>query len=251
MMPIRTWNGGIPSRVNRLPKDRRGFPVPWFVFWENGEPLFPVMDHGKLGQAIRHRKCWICGEQLGKFFAFVIGPMCAVNRINSEPPSHVDCALFAARNCPFLVNPKQKRIVTQDGTEIVSRDKKIDVAGARDAAGIPIDRNPGVCAVWTTTSYKTFRPHGGNQGVLFDLGPMERLSFFAHGRPATRAEVEESVRTGLPFLMSTASKFDGKSGKSGMAALHRQIETFTRTLDELTWPVAEDVDLKRLYGEAS
>ena len=48
--------------------------------------------------------------------------------------------------------------------------------------------------------------------------------------------------------MSTASKLDGKSG---MVALHRQIETFTRTLDELTWPVAEDVDLRKLYGEAS
>lgn len=247
-LPVRSWNGPIPSRVARLPKDSRGYPVPWFVAWDGDKPLFPVMDTAKFRQAIRHRRCWICGDTLGKFFAFVIGPMCAVNKVNSEPPSHLDCARFAARNCPFLVNPNQKRIVTQDGTKIVSRDKRLDVSEARDAAGLPIDRNPGCCAVWVTTSYRPFAAGGGNAGTLISLGAFTKLEFYSHGRPATRAEVEDSVRSGLPFLLETAIKHDGPSG---IKALERQVETFWKSLDELPWPVAEDVDLKRLYGEAS
>jgi len=46
---------------------------------------------------VRHKRCWLCGQPLGKFMCFVVGPMCAINKTSAEPPSHRDCALYAVQ----------------------------------------------------------------------------------------------------------------------------------------------------------
>jgi len=98
-----------PSFMQHLPIDKRGYPVPWFVEWIKGEPEFRAMDPRRLVKAINQRLCWTCGKLLFQEEVFVIGPMCAVNRISSEPPSHRECALYAATNCPFLSKPQMVR----------------------------------------------------------------------------------------------------------------------------------------------
>lgn len=203
----------MPERIARLPRDRRGFPVPKFAHWaENGEPDFRVVTPGWMATCANQHRCWICGGALGRHLAFVIGPMCAVNRINSEPPSHYDCARFAARNCPFLSQPLAKRNERNLPEEHVP------------AAGMPIARNPGCACVWITDWYKPFR--AGN-GVLFRLGTPSRLEFWAHGRAATREEVEESVRTGLPLL----EKVSIEDGPEAVAELRRHVARFRDLID--------------------
>jgi hypothetical protein len=207
----------MPARIAKLPRDERGFPVPSFVEWIDGKPDFRVISAKHMSRAVNQNRCWLCDGMLGRYKAFVVGPMCAVNRINSEPPSHYECARFAARNCPFLTRPLAKR-------------NERDLPARREAAGLPIDRNPGCCAIWITRTYKPFRPHAGNDGLLFRLGPPDRVEFWCQGRPATRAEVEESVRTGLPFLMDTATRYDGPEG---IAELVRQVAVFEAILDDV------------------
>jgi hypothetical protein len=221
----RVWNGGLPSRMASLPVDHRGFPVPFFVAWDKGEPVFPAMDPVKLAQCINHKRCWVCGGQLGKFMCFVIGPMCGVNRVSSEPPCHLDCAEFSVKNCPFLTQPRMRRIITQDGS-------KIDIPH-NPPAGIMIERNPGVAMIWTTTSYRVDKQP---RGVLLRIGEPHHVTFWAHGRRATRAEVDHSVETGLPALRKVAREHDGPFGE---AALEQTIETFEGLLDELGWPTRE------------
>jgi len=106
----------MPPRIASLARDHRGFPVPWFVQWfRNGEPAAygegepDVMDHSKLTYAIRVQRCWVCGGPLGKHLVFVLGPMCAVNRVTAEPPCHFECAEFSAMGCPFLTRPRMRR----------------------------------------------------------------------------------------------------------------------------------------------
>jgi hypothetical protein len=101
--------GHIPTRIAKLPKDRRGYFIPWFVAIVNGEPDFRIADGAKITEAIKYRKCWVCGERLGVHFSFLVGSMCTVNRVSSEPPMHVGCAEYSVRTCPFMLNPKQKR----------------------------------------------------------------------------------------------------------------------------------------------
>lgn len=178
-----------PARIKALATDHRGFPVPWFVAWIDGAPDFRVVGPGKVVQAVRQQLCWICGQRLGAFKTFVIGPMCAVNRVSSEPPSHRDCAEFAAKACPFLIKPRMRR-----------NDKDMPPE-ARNPGGVMIARNPGVALVWVTRSFKPFRAEGG---VLFEVGDPASVEWYAEGRAATRAEVMASIDSGLPLLRAAA-----------------------------------------------
>jgi len=184
----------LPATMRHLPVDARGFPVPWFVAWRDGEPIFPAMDHDKLIRAIVDRRCWVCGGALGRLSAFVIGPMCLINLTSSEPPSHLECARFSARNCPFLTKPRMKRV----GEEHFPNGVK------GDAAGIMLERNPGVTLIYIVKGRGQpymVPPRGpGREGILFDIGKAHAVEWYAHGRLATRAEVLASIESGLPNL---------------------------------------------------
>jgi hypothetical protein len=155
-----------PRRIAALPHDKHGRPVPWFAAWIDGTPDFRVADEAKLRDAVRFRWCWVCGQQLGANVAYVIGPMCAINRVSAEPPAHADCSFYSAANCPFLVTPRMRRRETH---------LPDDTAGP---AGSMIRRNPGVVLVWAT---RQIRPFKVDNGVLFDIGDPEWAAWFAEG----------------------------------------------------------------------
>lgn len=190
----------MPRTVARLERDPRGYPIPWFVQHPADHPGespwydFRVMNSDKLLAIIKgDRSCWICGTKLGRLSAYVIGPMCAVNRISSEPTSHVDCAIYAAVACPFLSNPRRSR---QEGEHRPMPD------GTKEPAGKAILRNPGVALVWTISG----RPKAVSApgGYLFNIGTPVEAQWYAHGREATRAEVEEALESGMPTLRDHA-----------------------------------------------
>jgi hypothetical protein len=234
---MRQFVGHFPPAMQSLPVDKRGFPVPWFVQWVDGVPLFPVMDTRKLVRAIKEQRCWCCGQKLWKNKAFVIGPMCCVNRLSAEPPNHVECAEFAALNCPFLAHPKVGRT---------------EIEGATAPAGLMIQRNPGIAAVWITESLKIewHDSPGGGRMPLFRMGPAKRLQFYAHARPAFRHEVDVSVATGLPALENAAKGDDDYNGNTlASTQLARQVAAFAAALDEHDWPIGPDVNLAELGFE--
>lgn len=185
----------MPLRIRTLKVDARGYPVPWFVEWIDGQPDFRVISGEKLARSINLDLCWICGGPLGRWRVFPIGPMCAVNRTSAEPPSHRDCAEFSAKACPFLTRPKAKR-------------REAGLPEEHHCAGVMIKRNPGVTLLWVVkgrAAYRVWRPD--INGVLFHLhaDPVECL-WFSEGRAATRQEVLRSVETGLPILREEAEK---------------------------------------------
>ncbi|HEY6382034.1 MAG TPA: hypothetical protein VIY07_09545 [Pseudolabrys sp.] len=207
----------LPGRLRQLPLDERGYPVPWFVDWLDGKPEFRAMDPRKFVRAIKEKLCWVCGQRLGVHLAFVAGPMCGVNRTSSEPPCHLECAQWSARNCPFLSKPDMVR--REDG--LMNK-----AALVEESAGFCITRNPGVVMVWITRQYEIFRPHAGNQaGYLLQMGDPERVEWWCQGRTATRAEVDASIESGLPNLETMARLEPG-----GMRALERAVRRFERWL---------------------
>lgn len=212
----------MPDRIKRLPISPAGFPVPWFVTWYKdgkpcltgeGAPDFRVANTNKMARAVNlrkhgHRLCWTCGEVLGRHLAFVIGPMCAINRTISEPPSHFECAEYSAKACPFLSKPRMRR-------------NEKDLPEARhDAAGMGIKRNPGCVCVWVTQSYTVEKAHMGNAGALFHLGDPDRVLWFCEGREATRDEVLASIDSGYPLLQMVA----GMEGNGAPEALQQYRE---------------------------
>lgn len=185
----------LPLRMRKLPVDDRGYPVPWFVAWVPGPdgkdvPEFRAMDGRKFRDAVKQRRCWVCGEPLGRWLAFPIGPMCAITRTISEPPSHLECAEWSVRNCPFLSQPK-----------MVRRDENMP-EGFEEAAGLGIKRNPGVICIWSTRSYELF--DDGHGKALITIGDPDSVKWWCEGREATREEVEASVTSGYPILHSMA-----------------------------------------------
>ncbi len=205
----------MPSRIAALPVDPvKKIPVPWFVAWVDGKPEFRAMDHRKFIRAILEKRCWICGEPTGRLVTFVAGPMCGINRTSSEPPSHTECARYAAVACPFLSRPHMDR-----------REAGLEEIGAEPAAGHFIKRNPGVTLLWTTRNYRVFSD--GRDGHLLRMGEPESTEWYAEGRKATREEVEESVRTGLPILEEQASRQEGAAEQ-----LHLMVAEFARFLPD-------------------
>lgn len=189
---------GMPSRMAKLPLSERGYPVPWFVQWleeqgsdtptpiGEGYPEFRMMRGEALDTAIVQKRCWICGEPLGRFMSFVLGPMCAINRTTAEPPSHRDCAEWSAKACPFLSRP-----------QMVRREAGL-TENVADMAGHGILRNPKVALVWTCEGYKLFPDPNGKK--LIQIGPATDVAWFSKGREATREEVLESIDSGMPLL---------------------------------------------------
>lgn len=195
MTDIRPELGTLPPRLQRLPVDARGYPVPWFVAWEPGPggidvPDFRAIDGRKLAEALKRKRCWVCGEPLGQWLAFPIGPMCSITRTISEPPSHRDCAEWSIRHCPFLANPDMGR-------------RETDLpAHFEEAAGHGLKRNPGVMCLWITRSYEVWKDPAGKP--LITVGAPMSVSWWREGRAATRDEVEASVSDGFPALLAMA-----------------------------------------------
>lgn len=191
----------MPSRIRKLRRDPVGRPIPWFVFGDD----FRIADVTKMARAHKLKLCWVCGTPLGANLSFVLGPMCAVNRVSSEPPSHHDCAAYSATHCPFLINPQKGR-----------RDGNLP-EGHEVPGGIMITRNPGVTLVWNCRGYNLERV---DNGVLFRVGePSQPLEWYAEGRTATYAEIMHAIETGLPALMGAAAE----DGPDGVRALNRDL----------------------------
>lgn len=199
-----------PPRIAALPVDHRGYPVPYFVAWVDGVPDHRVRDEPKVYAAIRDQRCWICGQTLGRYLTFVLGPMCAVNRVSSEPPAHRECALYSAQACPLLTRPHAHRREAGLPEE------------ATPPPGLMIRRNPGVVLLWTTRAYRLERT---GPGVLFRLvGEPTATQWLCEGRTATRAEVLASIDSGLPLLEEQA-RLQGAHAQRALTLMHAKALT--------------------------
>lgn len=178
-----------PPQMAHLPLDERGVVVPWFVPVIDGKPDFQYGDDAKLrsyfvgrryGDEVKIRgvKCWICGKTINSpTGCFVGGPLVVLNMNSAEPPSHKACAVYAVQACPFMTSPKKVR---EGGPK-------------QDTFGAPpmLEHNPGVAAIWETTSF-TCVP-SGRGGAMFLVGSAARVSWWTRGRPATREEAADGI----------------------------------------------------------
>lgn len=182
-----------PSAMKLRPVDHRGFPVPWFVTQKDKNGLwdFVNIERRRMLEAMRYEKCWVSGQKLGRYRAFCIGPMCAINRTAGDPPVRKEIALWSVKVCPFMSRPKARRAAKNE-------DQVIEEGAGVDGVGIM--RNPGVTGVWITKNAEYQRGRG------YYLGDPLEVTWWAEGRPATRAEVMSSVESGIHHLEGMAAE---------------------------------------------
>jgi hypothetical protein len=126
----------MPDRIQKLPRDRRGFPVPYVADWSDrdvGPPArrrhivlpgfdwegfapaaYDVIgeDNPRLGkvamdrQLIAHERplCNVCGQIIGERLHFV-GGWCDPQTY-TEAPLHRECARYSLLVCPGLAVPR-------------------------------------------------------------------------------------------------------------------------------------------------
>lgn len=201
----------VPDRIKKLRRNAAGYPVPYFVEWIEGAPDFRVIDSQKIKDCVLFKLCWICGQKLGANKAFVVGPMCAINRTSAEPPSHRECAIFATKVCPFMVNPEMRR-------------RETNLPAHTEAAGKMLKRNPGVTLIWMTHSYTCFQVEmdteaGVRPGMLFKMGEPDDMIWMARGQEATAEQIAESIESGIPLLMEAAEQ-QGPDAVAALRELH-------------------------------
>jgi hypothetical protein len=192
----------LPHRMRHLPRTAAGYVVPKFVRWFGDRPDFRIVDTQHYADCLTKKVCWICGGPMGSFKAFLIGPMCAINRTTSEPPAHHDCARYAAQVCPFMINPQRERRETNMPTPNIH------------VAGTMLPHNPGASALWITRSWKRYRvasAPGVGEGYLIELGPPTSIAWWSRGRQAQPIEVYDAIAMGLPKLVAVAKR-DGEDG---------------------------------------
>jgi hypothetical protein len=188
----------VPRNMRGLPVDERGYVIPWFVKYVGGKPDFRIADTGKWEKAVQFKLCWVCGNPFtNRRYAFAIGPMCTVNKVSSEPPSHEECAIYAAKVCPFLANANRER-------------REDELTDGCVASGEMIKRNPGVTAIYITRDYKTFKAKHTDNTPLFELGAPLAVHWYRNAEIAANVDILRSMATGYPLLRSMADNDDAK-----------------------------------------
>lgn len=100
-------------RVSRLPRDKRGLPIPHVVLRdpETGEPDFIVNDTRTLLDCAQNGICHICGETLPDNDVWMLGgPGSALDPrgLYNDGPMHHECGRASLRLCPYLALPAHR-----------------------------------------------------------------------------------------------------------------------------------------------
>jgi hypothetical protein len=98
----------LPEKMKGLPKDPRGYPIPFTVLRDiSGKPHFQIQDDRLAQYVIIKQKCSICGHDLGTDMWMAGSPLAAFHPDGGfiDSPVHYECGAYALQVCPFLAVP--------------------------------------------------------------------------------------------------------------------------------------------------
>lgn len=173
----------IPFRMQKLPRDKRGYPVPVIVKRDvDGTPLFTVNDAEVAAKTLLEDRCPLCGDKLLRGRWFIGGPLSAFHPAGEyfDAPMHAECKDYALKACPWLAAPKYM--------------KRIDAAKAKGNLGILVDHtmianrpDPFVAVLargqtvrWPEDKYGTFH--------VKPVAPYINVEFWRHGAMIDKTE---------------------------------------------------------------
>ena len=168
----------IPRRMRALPRDHRGYPVPFVVLRDaDNKPHFAINNDLRVLKCLREERCPICGYRLDKIIWFIGGPGSAFhdNGRYLDPPMHEECAMYALQVCPYLAAPNYDGCVdagTLDPTKLPRDCPAVFMNLSQD------DTHPQIFAAVATwgRTFKATYPH-----YITPARPYVRVEFWRHG----------------------------------------------------------------------
>lgn len=184
----------IPDRIKLLPKDHRGFPIPYVVLIDKeGQPHFKINDESKGRMCVLSRICHVCGQKLvHKDYWFIGGQLSAYHPYGAfnDGATHYECGLFALKICPYLTNNKY----TQKTDLVGLMDKlkgKTDIYGLHNPTQMN-DRLP--FFLYVKSKDYTFRENGPLKTlVLVPKKPYEMVEYYKEGERIQKAEAKQII----------------------------------------------------------
>ena len=161
-----------PDAIADLPKDQRGYPIPFFVYRpeDGAEPDLRIADVRTQRLCHLKRLCWVCGRKLGETLAFIGGPKSVQQHVFVDYAMHLECAEFSMRTCPFLLGQSKRYAKAQRPSQ------------AHAPAGMILER-PEIMAIYLTRKYRTVEV---GQDVLFRPGKAVAVKWFRDGQRIER-----------------------------------------------------------------
>lgn len=230
----------LPTRMERLALDDRGYPVPWFVQWLTYVTCQICKGSGQSTDELTgcaDDKCPGCGgfKKIGLPSPYGEG----VAEFRAMDPSKRViaiqkklcwvCGERLGTNFCFVAGPMcginrtsaeppchlecgQWSAINcpflSNPRTVRREDEQINNQTLREnTPGMAITRNPGVTMLWVTRSFEIFDDNKGGQ--LIQMGEPDRVEWYKEGLLATHTEVMSAVRSGLPSLYNIASQQEG------------------------------------------
>lgn len=169
----------IPKRMEKLPKDTNGIPIPYSTYIEkNGKPNFSVIARSKVQNCIQNKICSICGQSLETNIWLIAGAMVALNPRGAyiDPPIHIECGRYALKVCPYLALPFFSK---KKANEVVPGDPNVKISAGK----------PKVFALVCTVGYDYVHTPAGSS-VIVPFKPLLAIEYWVHGSKITEPEAK-------------------------------------------------------------
>lgn len=178
-------NVAIPHRMQRLERDRRGYPIPVAVYRDStGRAHFTINDEAKRQALIAGDRCPICGGKLLRGRWFVGGPQSAFHSLGAyiDPPMHNECAHYALQVCPYIAAPNYARRI--DANTLPPGERRILI----DNTTIPA--RPDYFVAVMTTGQINMKVSGTDfVQYIQPRRPYSRIEFWRHGQHVGEQEI--------------------------------------------------------------
>ncbi|HEY2617482.1 MAG TPA: hypothetical protein VGI78_09115 [Acetobacteraceae bacterium] len=179
----------VPQRMRTRPRDARGYPIPFLVMIDrNGTPQFTINDDAKAAACRAKRLCAICGKRFDPDGVwFVGGSRCFLHEHGAfiDPPSHLECATYSLRVCPFLAASRYMRRI--DDAKLAPGAMPDDKVLVRTEAVAP--RLPERFGLGRTSRYRFEGPHFG----CFVVEQWDYVEWWRAGAPCETPDTGEPV----------------------------------------------------------
>lgn len=181
----------MPGRVAALPRDHRGYPIPFVVFREaDGRPDFEVNNAALTWRCAEENLCHVCGQENEPHPWFGGGPGNALLNgdiaVYIDGPMHHDCLHYALQACPHLAGKLLKPVQLQAVTS------RLAGQGVRTVDNTVI---AGVPAVFVAVQAWAYAVTLRDEHLIYEVRkPFRKTEYWAHGVMLPRDEGERQAK---------------------------------------------------------